>query len=252
MSLSDEIQEYWNERIHDLEITQHAVGSREFFNELGMYRFEKLDYLSDLVNFTDNQDKQVLEVGCGLGIDLMHFAKGGAVVTGIDLSETAIHLAQQYFRQEDQNCSWLIMNGEIMGLKDNTFDVVYAHGVIQYSANPQKMIQEIYRVLKPNGLAIVMAYNRYSWLRFLSRLTGVALEHEDAPAFHLFSISQFRKMLSCFGSVEIIPERFPVATRLHHGLKARLYNDFFVGTFNALPHSWVQPFGWHLMAFAQK
>jgi ubiquinone/menaquinone biosynthesis C-methylase UbiE len=252
MSLNDEIRKYWNERIHDLEISQHAAGSREFFYELGAYRFEKLDYLSDLVNFPTYHDKHVLEVGCGLGIDLLQFAKGGAIVTGIDLSETAIHLAQQYFFQEDQKCSWLIMNGEEMGFNDGIFDVVYAHGVIQYTADPQKMIQEIYRVLKPHGLAILMVYNRYSWLRSMSLLTGVELEHEDAPAFHLFSISQFQKMLSCFDSVEIIPERFPVVTRLHHGFKARLYNDLFVGTFNALPRSWVQASGWHLMAFAQK
>jgi 2-polyprenyl-3-methyl-5-hydroxy-6-metoxy-1,4-benzoquinol methylase len=194
----------------------------------------------------------VLEIGCGVGIDLARFAQAGAQVTGVDLSATAVQLAQQNFQQQGLMGDFCVMNGQALQLADASFDVVYAHGVLQYTANPQQMINEAHRVLRPGGHAIFMVYNTYSWLMALSKLMKVDLEHEDAPFLRTFSINEFKQLLRPFAQVEIIPERFPVPTRLHHGLKAILYNQLFVGTFNALPRAWVRPFGWHLMAFAHK
>ena len=97
-----------------------------------------------------------------------------------------------------------------------------------------------------------MVYNRYSWLNILSGLSSVKLEHEDAPVFKTYSIRKFRSMLSGFSHREIIPERFPVRTRLHHGIKATMYNAVFVSGFNLIPRPIVRPLGWHLMAKATK
>jgi hypothetical protein len=52
--------------------------------------------------------------------------------------------------------------------------------------------------------------------------------------------------------VRIVPERFPVTSRLHGGWKGTIYNGLFVGTFNALPRRFVRRFGWHLLAFCRK
>jgi hypothetical protein len=52
--------------------------------------------------------------------------------------------------------------------------------------------------------------------------------------------------------VTLIPERFPVKSRLHKGWKGVAFNTLFVRTFNALPAAWVRRFGWHLMAFCRK
>jgi hypothetical protein len=97
-----------------------------------------------------------------------------------------------------------------------------------------------------------MVYNRYSWLNLLGWLFGVPLEHEDAPVLNKYSIREFRDMLQGFSRVETIPERFPVKTRLHRGVKAMVYNGLFVGAFNLIPRAIVRPFGWHLMAKAIK
>jgi 2-polyprenyl-3-methyl-5-hydroxy-6-metoxy-1,4-benzoquinol methylase len=89
------VRDYWNTHIHDLAITTHPIGTKGFFEELEQYRFEKLDYLPRLVSFEGFQGTNLLEVGCGVGSDLVRFAKGGAVVTGIDLSEQAVDLCRQ-------------------------------------------------------------------------------------------------------------------------------------------------------------
>ena len=250
--LISKIAAYWDEHIHDLAITTHPVGTPGFFQQLDEYRYDKLNYLPRLVDFPTYKGSTVLEVGCGVGIDLVRFARGGANVTGIDLSTTALDLARRNIDQNALHADLQEMNGECMEFEDNTFDVVYAHGVLQYTADTQKMISEIHRVLKPGGQAILMVYNRISWLNLMRQLTKVPLEHEDAPVLKKFSIRELKQLLSPFKSYQIIPERFPVKTKLHSGWKARLFNDVFVGTFNLMPKSLVRPFGWHLMAFAVK
>jgi SAM-dependent methyltransferase len=250
--LTSRIATYWDQHIHDLAITTYPVGTPEFFRQLDEYRYEKLSYLPRLVNFSAYNAKSVLEVGCGAGIDLVRFASGGAKVTGIDLSKTAIDLASQNFEQRRQNADLRVMNGECMQFADNTFDVVYAHGVLQYTADSAKMIDEIHRVLSPGGEAIMMVYNKHSWLNLMRNVTHVPLEHEDAPVLKKFSASELKRLLHPFREYRIIPERFPVKTKLHSGWKARLFNSVFVRVFNLMPKRWTRPFGWHLMAFALK
>lgn len=246
------IQAYWNTHIHDQEIASHPVGSAEFFKDLEDYRFEKLGYLPELVDFSGYRGKKLLEIGCGVGIDLLRFARGGALVTGVDLAPRAIALARRNFEINGLDADLCLMNGEVLAFWDNYFDVVYAHGVLQYTANVSKMISEIHRVLRPKGEAILMVYNKYSWLNLMSRLTRVQLEHQDAPVLQVYSIGQFRRLLDRFSEFRIVPERFPVKTRLHIGWKAVLFNEIFVRSFNLIPKIISQPFGWHLMAFAQK
>jgi SAM-dependent methyltransferase len=246
------IAKYWDEHIHDLAIVTQPIGSPGFFQELEDYRYDKLTYLPHLVDFSAYRGKAVLEIGCGAGIDLARFAREGAQVTGVDLSSTAIQLARQNFDHQGLAAHLCVMNGEALDFDENSFDMVYAHGVLQYTANPTYMAGEIFRVLKPGGQAILMVYNKYSWLNLLSKVMQVSLEHEDAPVLRKISIGEFRRWLEPFQTCRIIPERFPVKTRLHGGWKGKIFNTGFVGIFNALPKSLVRPLGWHLMAFAVK
>jgi SAM-dependent methyltransferase len=248
----DDVRTYWERHIHDLEITSHPVGSRGFFEDLDQYHFEKLHHLPRLIDFNAYRGKKVLEVGCGAAIDLARFAKGGAIATGIDVAGSAIELAKANFSQQGLQGDFRVVNGEAMPFPDDTFDLVYAHGVVQYTADPQRLVNECRRVLKPGGEAIFQVYNRVSWLNALSKLMKVGLEHDDAPVLLKYSIPEFRRLVGGFSSVRIVPERFPVKSRLHGGWKGTVYNGLFVGTFNALPSALVRRFGWHLLAFCRK
>jgi SAM-dependent methyltransferase len=248
----DDVRNYWQTHIHDLEITRHPVGSRGFFDDLDQYHFEKLHHLPRLVRFDGYRGKSVLEVGCGAGVDLARFAKGGARVTGVDLTPSAIELAKANFEQQGLTGDLRVASGERLPFANDSFDLVYAHGVVQYTPDPQRLVDECRRVVKPGGEAVFQVYNRISWLNALSKLMKVPLEHEDAPVLLKFSASEFGKLLSGFREIRIVPERFPVKSRLHGGWKGTLYNTLFVGTFNALPRSLVQRFGWHLLAFCKK
>jgi SAM-dependent methyltransferase len=246
------VRAYWNEHIHDLEITRHGVGSPGFFADLDQYHFEKLHHLPRLVGFDRYAGKRVLEVGCGAGTDLVRFARGGAVVTGVDAAPSAIALARRNFDIQGLQADLREADGEALPFPDDTFDLVYAHGVVQYAADDRAVVRECHRVLRPDGEAVFQVYNRISWLNALSKLMKVGLEHEDAPVLRKYSIGEFRALVAPFREVRIVAERFPVKSRLHHGWKGAVYNTLFVGAFNALPRPLVRRFGWHLLAFCRK
>ncbi|MBA3885267.1 MAG: methyltransferase domain-containing protein [Acidobacteria bacterium] len=252
-ALTREVRAYWNDRIHDLEMTDQPVGTKAFFDELDDYRFDKLAYLPKVMDFAGFGGQRLLEIGCGIGTDLVRFAAGGARVAGVDLSETAVRLARQNMALHGHAGSvFAVADGAALPVPGGSLDVVYAHGVLQYSAEPRGIVEEAQRVLRPGGTAIFMVYNRVSWLMALSKIMKVGLEHQDAPGLRLYSIAEFERLLAGFSTVRIIPERFPVKSRLHHGWKAAAYNGAFVGLFNALPRRLVRRFGWHLMAICQK
>ncbi|HUL72544.1 MAG TPA: class I SAM-dependent methyltransferase [Vicinamibacterales bacterium] len=249
---SARVRAYWNAHIHDLEISTHPPGSPGFFADLDAYHFEKLHHLLRLVDFEAWRARDVLDVGCGAGVEVVRFARGGARVTGIDLSEQAARLTQQNLHQHGLRAGTAVADGERLPFRDETMDFVYAHGVVQYTADDRRLVDECRRVLRPGGLAMFQVYNRRSWLNVLSKVMKVPLEHDDAPVLRRYSIGEFRQLLEGFQSVEVVPERFPVTSRLHKGWKGALYNTFFVGTFNALPRPLVRRFGWHLLAFCRK
>ena len=248
----EQVRAYWNAHIHDLDVSSQPPGSRGFFADLDQYHFEKLHHLLRLVDFDGYRGRSVLDVGCGAGVDLARFARGGAEVTGVDVAQSAVDLARTNFEQQGLRGRFESANGEALPFADNTFDLVFAHGVVQYTADPQRLVDECRRVLKPGGQAVFQVYNRVSWLNALSKLMKVGLEHEDAPVLLKFSIGEFRRLLGGFREVKIVPERFPVRSRLHGGWKGAVYNGVFVGGFNVLPRPLVRRFGWHLLAFCIK
>jgi SAM-dependent methyltransferase len=245
------VRAYWETHIHDLEITRHAPGSAGFFADLEQYHFEKLHHLVAMVPFDQFRGRRILEVGCGAGTDLIRFARGGALVAGVDLAAASIKLAADNFSLEGRHADLVVGDGEALPFRTGTFDLVYAHGVVQYTSNDRALVAECRRVLKPGGMAIFQVYNRISWLNALSRVMRVELEHADAPELRKYSIGEFRRLLKDFARVRIVPERFPLKTRLHGGLKGAIYNTCFVGLFNTLPRPLVRRFGWHLLAFCE-
>jgi SAM-dependent methyltransferase len=251
-TLLTRVRAYWDQRIHDLEISKHPPGSPGFFSDLDEYHFQKLHHLPRLVDFDGWRGRRVLDVGCGAGIDLARFARSGARGVGVDLAHGAARLALTYVRQQSLPAGIVEANGASLPFPSSSFDFVFAHGVIQYAPDDGAIVGEVHRVLKPGGQAVFQVYNRVSWLNALSKVMKVGLEHEDAPVLRKYTIGEFRRLLSPFVEVRIVSERFPVKSRLHGGWKGAVYNGVFVGTFNALPRSLVERYGWHLLGFCRK
>lgn len=245
--------EYWNTNVSNWQVAGHLeAGTKPFFAEIERYRFAKLDYLEQAVGFNNFAGKKVLDVGCGLGTDLSHFASSGALTTGIDIAERAIDLAQANFNHGGHEGEFAVMDGEALDFPDDTFDFVYCHTVLHFTREPAAMVREIKRVLKPGGRALLMTINRQSWLYFLHRVGGMKIDYMDAPVFHKMSPAEFTDLVGVFDKVEVKLFRFPVRTEVHKGWKAFLYNTLFVDLYNAMPKRLIGNTGYHLLAFVEK
>jgi len=152
---------------------EHPVGSKEFFEAMRYFRYSRgCPYLLKEVDFANYKNKKLLEIGCGLGIDLVSFARAGAIVTGVDLTPRSIELCHEQFQIYGLEARFLVADAENLPFPDENFDVVYSFGVLHHTPNIQKAISEIHRVLKPKGEALVMVYNKNSAFYLLSRHFG--------------------------------------------------------------------------------
>ena len=241
------VRAYWERHIHDLDITRHPPGSAGFFADLEQYHFEKLHHLPALVPFGEFRGRRILEVGCGAGTDLIRFARSGAIPTGVDLAESSIKLASSNFSLEGRAADLLVADGEALPFHDKSFDLV-SHGVVQYHRR-SCLVASADACSSREGQSVSGLQPHLVVERVVSRHQG-RLRHVMRRSWK-YSIGEFRDLLKDFSRVRIVPERFPVKTRLHGGLKAALYNTCFVGLFNAMPRPLVRQFGWHLLAFCE-
>src|SRR3954453_18995437 len=93
-----------------------------------------------------------------MGTDLAQFARHGAIVTDVDLSEGHLQHAQENFRLRGLTGRFVHHDAESLPFDDNTFDLVYSNGVIHHTPNTRRAVAEIFRVLKPGGRVICMVY----------------------------------------------------------------------------------------------
>ncbi|MFN3393547.1 MAG: class I SAM-dependent methyltransferase, partial [Candidatus Thermochlorobacter sp.] len=165
--LKSGVHDYWNAHPCGTKFTDAERGSKAFYDEVERYRYETQPFMEALCKFKAFRGKTLLEVGCGLGTDLLQFARYGAHVTGIDLTEESIALAKQRFELYGIEANLLAADAENLPFPDHSFDVVYSFGVLHHTPNTQKAIDEVYRVLKPGGEIIIMLYHKHSlhvWL----------------------------------------------------------------------------------------
>lgn len=94
----------------------------------------------------------VLDVGCGGGFSCEFMAKRGAIVSGVDQSQKCIEIAKAHANNHNLQIDYQYGFAEELPYQDKTFDVVICVDVLEHVEDIKKVIAEIYRVLKPNGL----------------------------------------------------------------------------------------------------
>src|SRR6185437_7441316 len=182
--LKERVREFWQAHPCGTKFSEAEIGTREFFERIEAHRYEKEWHIPEAAGFTGVSGLKVLEIGCGLGTDGAQFAKAGAEYTGVDLTEAAIELARKRFELFGLAGEFQVADAENLNVPNQSFDVVYSHGVLHHTPNIVAAVQEIHRVLRPGGRAIVMLYHRGSYnyrvgIRVLRR-AGAGLLKSDA------------------------------------------------------------------------
>lgn len=137
-------------------VSQHTL---DWYLKVEDHRYREYGpWMPEVMEFQLHGGEDVLEIGGGLGTDLAQFAKHGARVTDIDLSSGHLAHAQENFALRGLQGRFIHHDAETLPFPDNSFDLVYSNGVLHHTPNTERVVADIYRVLKPGGKVIAMFY----------------------------------------------------------------------------------------------
>jgi ubiquinone/menaquinone biosynthesis C-methylase UbiE len=170
------IKTFWDSSPCQSDLSQ-AKDRRRYFEEISWKRFHGREWhVPTVARFDAFRGRTVVEIGCGVGTDGIEFARNGANYIGVDLTPNSIELTRERFQVFGVPGRFEVANAEQgLPLPDASVDHVYSFGVIHHSPVPEKIVQEIYRILKSGGTFTVMLYNRtsinyYVEIMFLRRI----------------------------------------------------------------------------------
>jgi ubiquinone/menaquinone biosynthesis C-methylase UbiE len=183
--------------------------------------------------------KHLLEVGCGLGYDSLEFLRRGVRVTATDLTPNAVRLARRHFEIEGVQAEDVRTASALdLPFHDNTFDAIWANGVLHATGDTARAISEVRRVLRPGGRAIICHfYRKPSWMLLLHRLGRENIEYkeQDPPVNDFMTEREILAMFVGFTIVEAVQEHYRALPVCRHGLKAALYTYGFKPLYNLVP-----------------
>ena len=190
-------------------------GSPAYFAEVEATRYRAEPFIPAFAEFGRWRDRRVLEVGVGLGTDFVQFARAGARLSGIDLTEAAVDLTTRRLQLDDLEAELRVGDAERLPFQDESFDLVYSWGVLHHTPDTTRAISEVHRVVKPGGEARIMLYGRHSWVGYglwiryaLLRgrprrsLADVIANHMESPGTKAYTTDELRGMFGAFSSVE--------------------------------------------------
>src|SRR5215469_15741661 len=90
------VHDFWQSHINNEYYTEAERASDSYFNEIEKRRYHTHYHLAEFFESLLGQDRRLLEVGCGIGVDSIQLARRGFQVTAVDLTENALAVARQF------------------------------------------------------------------------------------------------------------------------------------------------------------
>ena len=267
----DQVKDFWDGRPCNIRHSPKPVGTREYFNEVEARKYFVEPHIPRFAQFERWRGKKVLEIGCGIGTDTINFARYGAQVTAVELSEKSLEIARkraQVYELQDRIRFYLGNAEELTKFVPvEPYDLVYSFGVIHHTPHPENVIEQMRYYVQPDSTIKIMVYHRYAWKVFrilltygkgqFWRLAELVAQHSEAetgcPITYTFTRRQLHSLLERYSfrvtemSVEhIFPYCIPGYVQ---------YRYVKVWYFRWMPQSlfrWLERhFGWHLCVTAR-
>src|SRR2546427_11343672 len=147
--LKERVRAFWQAHPCGTKFSDAEMGTPEFFDRIEAHRYEKEWHIPEAADFAGTRGLRVLEIGCGMGTDGAQFVKAGADYTGTDLTDAAVELARKRFELSGLRGRFSVADAERLDFADNSFDLVYSHGVLHQTPATQQAVNEIHRRPKP-------------------------------------------------------------------------------------------------------
>lgn len=269
MNILEKVKKYWDDRPCNIRHSKRPVGTREYFYDVEAKKYKVESHIYSFADFNKWKGKKILEIGCGLGTETINFARAGAQVTAVDMSEKSLELAKkraEVFGLTDK-ITFYQGNAEELNrvVPAQKFDLVWSFGVIHHTPDPSNVIKCIKEFMGPSTELRMMVYNKFSWkvlwILFkygygrvwnINELIATYSEAQtDCPVTFTYSKESVRELLKGF---EI--EQIQIEHIFSYKISDYIQNKFVkVWYFRYLPEElfkWLEKrLGWHMCVKAK-
>jgi SAM-dependent methyltransferase len=197
------VRKYWNNQPCNINHSKKKFLSKKYFNEVRLKKYYVENHIPKFAEFKKYKNKNVLEIGCGIGTDAIEFIKNKAKYYGIDYSNKSVEITKKrinVFGLLDKykpvvfidNCENLF---ETKKLKVK-FDLIYSFGVIHHTPNMTKAFNSIYEIANKNTEIKIMLYAKNSYKKFLLDHTNYRYESQKGcPVVYTVDNDDLSKIL---------------------------------------------------------
>ena len=230
-------------------------GTQAYFDTFAAHRAFITPHIREFAAYARWQDRRVLELGCGIGADAVGFMRAGAEYTGVDISRSALRQARQWFRLAGVDGG--LIHADAVDLTEHvrqaSFDLIYAFDALHRMADPEAVIRQARRAIRPDGEFRLMLPASESWA---DALAAAGLEPADVPGDLLapgYSRAEARALLRAndFAAISIIQDHiFPYVPEAYARGEYEL-QPWFAAMPQAMFRALEQRFGRHLLIVAQ-
>jgi ubiquinone/menaquinone biosynthesis C-methylase UbiE len=172
--MENEIREFWQthpcgaELVGDLS-EESRRQYLDFFERYDNYRYTTEAHILKNLDRIGLRDKRILEIGLGQGADAEQIARRGGIYSGVDLTDESVKRTTVRFTLKGLAFERIEQTSALdLPFGDDSFDIVFSHGVLHHIPEIEKAESEIHRVLRPDGRLIVMLYAKWSLNYLLS------------------------------------------------------------------------------------
>lgn len=217
----DDVRGFWDARPCNLRHSPKPVGSREYFEEVEARKYFVESHIPAFADFPRWGGRRVLEIGCGIGTDTISFARTGARVTAVDLSESSLALARrraEVFGLSDR-IRFFCGNSEELGqiVPVEPYDLVYSFGVIHHTPHPERVLEQVRQYMGSDSELRLMVYSKASYKTFwimrqegvwdMARLDELVARSSEAqtgcPVTYSYTMDGARSLLADFEVLEM-------------------------------------------------
>ena len=147
MTIISKVKKYWDKQPCNIKHSKKIFLSKEYFDEVKKKRYFVESHIPKFAEFKKYKNKNVLEIGCGIGTDGIEFIKNGSNYIGVELSKNSLDIFKErikVLKLSHFKSNLILSDAENLSkIPKINYDLIYSFGVIHHTPNMKKSFDEI-------------------------------------------------------------------------------------------------------------